>query len=79
MRSTDGDLVRCAVRGDAAALGLVLHRHRPSLLAIAIGLVGRDDAEDIVHDAFLVALRYVDELRDPSAAGAWLRAIVRTQ
>jgi len=42
-------------------------------------MVGRDEAEDVVHDAFLVALGHIGELRDPSAAGAWLRAIVRTQ
>jgi RNA polymerase sigma-70 factor (ECF subfamily) len=33
----------------------------------------------VVHDAFLVAARHVGELRDPSSAGAWLRAIVRTE
>jgi RNA polymerase sigma-70 factor (ECF subfamily) len=56
-----------------------LHRHRPALLAAAVAFVGRDEAEDVVHDAFLVAVRRVGELRDRSAAGAWLRAIVRTQ
>lgn len=79
MGATDVDLVRAAAQGDAAAFGVVLHRHRPALLAIAVAFVGRDDAEDVVHDAFLVALRHVGELRDPGAAGAWLRAIVRTQ
>jgi RNA polymerase sigma-70 factor (ECF subfamily) len=79
MGVTDADLVRAATQGDAAALGIVLYRHRPALLAIAVGMVGRDDAEDIVHDAFLVALRHIGALRDPSAAGSWLRAIVCTQ
>jgi RNA polymerase sigma-70 factor (ECF subfamily) len=79
MQPSDAELVRSAVRGDAGALGVLLHRHRPSLVAVAVGLVGRDEAEDVVHDAFLVALGHVDELRDPSAVGAWMRAIVRTQ
>jgi RNA polymerase sigma-70 factor (ECF subfamily) len=71
--------MRTAAQGDAAALGAVLHRHRPALLATAVALVGRDEAQDVVHDAFLVAVRHVGELRDPSSAGAWLRTIVRTQ
>ena len=79
VQASDAELIRSAARGDAAALGAVLHRHRPALLATAVALIGRDEAEDVVHDAFLVAMRHVGELRDPSAAGAWLRAIVRTQ
>jgi RNA polymerase sigma-70 factor (ECF subfamily) len=79
VQAGDADLIRSAAQGDAAALGALLHRHRAALLATAVALVGRDEAQDVVHDAFLVAVRRVGELRDPSAAGAWLRAIVRTQ
>lgn len=79
MQASDAELIRSATNGDAAALGAVLHRHRPALLASAVAVVGRDEAEDVVHDAFLVAVRRVGELRDPSSAGAWLRTIVRTE
>jgi RNA polymerase sigma factor (sigma-70 family) len=79
VQASDAELIRSATNGDAAALGAVLHRHQPALLASAVTLVGRDEAEDVVHDAFLVAVRRVGELRDPSAAGAWLRTIVRTE
>jgi RNA polymerase sigma-70 factor (ECF subfamily) len=79
VQASDAELIRSAARGDAAALGMVLHRHQPALLATAVALVGRDEAQDVVHDAFLVAVRHVGELRDPSAAGAWLRTIVRTE
>jgi DNA-directed RNA polymerase specialized sigma24 family protein len=79
VQASDAELIRSATNGDAAALGAVLHRHQPALLASAVALVGRDEAEDVVHDAFLVAVRRVGELRDPSAAGAWLRTIVRTE
>jgi RNA polymerase sigma-70 factor (ECF subfamily) len=79
VQASDAELMRSAARGDAPALGAVLHRHRAALVASAVALVGRDEAEDVVHDAFLVAVRHVGELRDPAAAASWLRAIVRTQ
>jgi RNA polymerase sigma-70 factor (ECF subfamily) len=79
VQASDAELIRSAAEGDLAALGAVLHRHRPALVATAVALVGRDEADDVVHDAFLIAVRHVGELRDPSAAGAWLRAIVRTE
>jgi RNA polymerase sigma-70 factor (ECF subfamily) len=77
--AADAELARAAAGGDAGALGALLQRHSASLLAVAIPLVGRDDAQDALHDAFLVALRGIGELRDPGAVGPWLRAIVRTQ
>ncbi len=75
----DPELVRAAAGGDAVALGVLLQRHHAGLLGLAVTLVGHDDAPDVVHDAFLVALRHISDLKDPHAAGAWLRSIVRTQ
>lgn len=37
----------------------------------------RPEAEDAVHDAFLIALRRIDTLADPQSLRAWLDAIVR--
>lgn len=75
---TDVDLVRAAGRGDIGALGLLLRRHRPSLLAVATSLLGYGpDAEDAVQEASLVALSRIGDLRDPEAVGPWLRAVVR--
>jgi RNA polymerase sigma-70 factor (ECF subfamily) len=48
------------------------------MLAVALSRLGYGpDAEDAVQDAALVALGRLGELRDPQAAGPWLRAIVR--
>ena len=75
---TDAELVASARGGDASALGALLVRHRPGLLAVAISLLGYGpDAEDAVQEASLVALRRIGDLRDPGAAGPWLRAVVR--
>ncbi len=79
MIATPADLVRAAAGGDAGALGALLRCHHAAMLAVAVSLVGRDDAEDAVQDAFIAALRGIGGLRDPGAAGPWLRAVVRTQ
>jgi len=48
--------------------------------ATAIALLGyTDDAEDAVQEALLLAMQRLGQLRDPSAAGAWLKAIVRNE
>jgi RNA polymerase sigma factor (sigma-70 family) len=76
--SGDVELVRAAQNGNTASLGVLLERHRASLLALALHILGRSpQAQDAVQDAFLVALRDIDMLRTPEAAGSWLRGIVR--
>jgi RNA polymerase sigma factor (sigma-70 family) len=75
---SDADLVRGAQSGDAAALGVLLRRHEAGMRAVALAVLGHGpDAEDAVQDAMVVALGRIGEVRDPSSAGAWLRAIVR--
>jgi RNA polymerase sigma-70 factor (ECF subfamily) len=73
----DAALVRAAQAGDVTGLGVLLERHRARLHAVALGLLGHGpDAEDAVHDTFVIALRRIGELRDPAAVRGWLVAIV---
>ncbi|MGH3164290.1 MAG: RNA polymerase sigma factor [Trebonia sp.] len=75
---SDGELVRGAQSGDHASLGLLLDRHHAAMHAVALSVLGHcPDAEDAVQDAMLAAMSKIGELRDPAAAGSWLRAIVR--
>ncbi len=75
---SDAELVHAARAGDGAALGALLERYRGSLYAAALAILrNRAQAQDAVQDTFLVALRQLDNLREPAAAGAWLHAIVR--
>lgn len=75
---TDEDLVQSARDGDVSAVGLLFDRYRAPLYAVALSVLqDPDEAQDAVQDAFLVALSKFHELRDPSAAGGWLRSIVR--
>ncbi|MFI6288362.1 RNA polymerase sigma factor [Streptomyces sp. NPDC051018] len=75
---TDTELTRRAQAGETGALGLLLARHQAPMRAVALSLLGHGpDADDAVQDAALTALRRIADVRDPSAVGAWLRAIVR--
>lgn len=75
---SDAELVRAAQNADAASLGLLLERHRASLYGLALRILRhRQEAQDAVHDAFLVALCRIDQLREPEAVGGWLRTILR--
>ena len=75
---TDAELVRTAQSGDATGLGILLERHRAPLYALALRFLGHGaDAQDAVQDAFLIALRTIERLREPEAVGWWLRGILR--
>ena len=50
-------------------------RARPRVLAVSRSILGPDRAEDIVHDAYLVARQRLDQLRDASALERWLARI----
>jgi DNA-directed RNA polymerase specialized sigma24 family protein len=76
--SSDAELVEAARRGDAASLGLLLERYRAPLYGLSLRILGHgSEARDAVHDTFLIALRRIDELREPSAVGGWLHAVLR--
>jgi RNA polymerase sigma-70 factor (ECF subfamily) len=61
-------------------LGEAFRRHRGTLAAAAVRVLGRrDDVDDVLQDAFVEALRGVHNLREPAALRAWLtRVTVRT-
>ena len=48
-------------------------RHR--LLRITASLVGAEEAEDVVHDTYLLGRRRSDQLRDRSAYESWITRI----
>jgi len=78
MIPSDADLVGAARGGDAVGLGLLLERHRAPLYGSALRILGHGpEAQDAVHDTFLVALRKIDHLREPAAVGGWLHAVLR--
>ena len=74
----DAQLVRAAQRGDVSSLGLLLERYRAPLYGLALQILGHGwEAQDAVHDTFLVALRKIEQVRDPAAVGGWLHMVLR--
>jgi RNA polymerase sigma-70 factor (ECF subfamily) len=61
---------------DRAAFQQLARDELSGLYALARRLTARRDAEDLVQEALLRACRSFSSLRDPQAAGQWLRVIL---
>ncbi len=76
MRHDDAELVRQTLAGDGDAFGELVKRYQGLVCGLAYHLVGnRADAEDLAQDAFLSTYKNLNQLKDPSKFGAWLRQI----
>jgi RNA polymerase sigma factor (sigma-70 family) len=74
----DIELVEQAIAGDDVALSQLLDRWLPVVLRWCNRLAGpKVDPEDAAHDAMIVVLRRLPELRAPEAFASWLYGIVR--
>jgi RNA polymerase sigma-70 factor, ECF subfamily len=73
----DGALVAAARSGDRAAFGRLYQRHARMVHGLLLAQVPPAEAEDLTQDVFVLALRRLSGLRDPSAVGPWLAAIAR--
>lgn len=75
--SEDLDLVRRARKGDREAFDRLFERHSDRLIAFATKLTGNpSQAEDLVQDAFLAALRGLAGYRGKGSFFTWLCGIV---
>lgn len=69
----DGRLVLLAREGNRSAQGALFRRHAADLTRLVTRLLSRThDADDVVQDAFTVALTRLDSLEDPNTFRAWL-------
>lgn len=73
------DLVRSAGGGDRAAFGELYNRYVRVVHAILLARVPVGDAEDLVQEVFIAALRKLPLLRSPGAFAGWLAAIARNR
>jgi RNA polymerase sigma-70 factor, ECF subfamily len=73
--ATPGDepgLVERVKAGDPAAFEVLVRRYTRRAVAIAHRLLGhREDAEDLVQEAFLQALRRIDQIEPGRSFGPW--------
>lgn len=73
------ELVARARGGDREAFAALVDHGRSGALAYARLLVGDvHRAEDVVQEAFVLALTRLDQLAEPAAFLGWLRTLVRT-
>jgi RNA polymerase sigma-70 factor (ECF subfamily) len=70
---SDTELARRVGTGEEAALRLLMKRHNQTLFRTARAIL-RDDAEaeDAVQDAYLKAIRGIDQFRSDSKLSTWL-------
>src|SRR5688500_7172606 len=80
-RLHDARLAERIRSGDTEALGELYDRHSAAALATALRVVGsREEAEDVVHDAFVAVWRKIDRFdAERGSLRAWLMTVVRNR
>lgn len=77
MGESDGELVRSALRGDLGAFDRLVGRYQRQATAVAYRLLNhREDALEVVQDAFLKAYQKLSTLSERDRFGPWLLRIV---
>lgn len=77
---SDADLVARARRGDTAAFGELVDRHRAAVYRAAHAALGSaGEAEDVAQEAFLAAYRRMDSYRGEASFKTWLLKIAWRQ
>jgi RNA polymerase sigma-70 factor, ECF subfamily len=73
----DATLLARHVEGDPEAFGVLVHRHRDRLWAVAMRTLGdREEAADALQDALVSAFRRADSFRGDAAVTTWMHRIV---
>ncbi len=79
-RIADAELLRRARAGDRESYGVLVERYMRAAYAVALSVTGHhEDAEDAAQESFLVALRHLEDCRDPERYGSWLLTTVRNR
>jgi RNA polymerase sigma-70 factor, ECF subfamily len=74
---SDADLARLVQSGDADAFDTLVSRHMQRAFGVAMRLLGqREDAEDLVQDAFLAALEKIDSFDTQRDFAPWFYRIL---
>lgn len=73
----EAELVARVKRGDAGAFDLLVSLHLRRAYSVAYRLLGqREDAEDLVQEAFLTALQKIDTFQEGRSFGPWFYRIL---
>src|SRR5438309_1006987 len=78
MDSADRDMFRAAIHGDREAFEMIIRTMSRPLFAIAFGILqNREEAEDVVQDAFVKAWKSRWRVREPDKFPGWISTIAR--
>jgi RNA polymerase sigma-70 factor (ECF subfamily) len=73
---SDPELVERARRGDDAAFGTLVDRHRPAVFRAILAALGtREGADEVAQEAFVAAYRYLRDFREDASFKTWLLSI----
>ncbi len=77
---SDEAAVARVLGGDVESFGILMKRYRDRYFRFAYHLLGnREDAEDVLQEAFLRAYRSLRTCSDPTHFGSWLYTILINQ
>src|SRR5689334_17629716 len=77
--SDEDAMIRAAAEGDRAAFGELYVRYARMVHAILLARVPPGEADDLVQDVFLSAMKQLRVLRTGAAFRGWLAAIARNR
>ena len=77
--SQDAQLVQAARGGDREAFGELYERYSRMVHGVLLAHVPYAEVDDLLQDVFLIALRRLDGLREPTAFAGWLLVIARNR
>ena len=70
-------VIQKAAHGDADAQAWLYHQYSKAMFNICIRMTGNiAHAEDVLHDAFIIAFKNLNSLKQADAFGGWLKQIV---
>jgi RNA polymerase sigma factor (sigma-70 family) len=70
-------VVQQAARGDADAQAWLYRQYSKAMFNICVRMTGNiPHAEDVLHDAFIMAFKHLGSLKQADAFGGWLKRIV---
>src|SRR5215472_3289324 len=75
----EDSLIRAAIEGDRGAFGELYSRYARMVHGILLARVPPGDAEDLVQDVFVSAMKQLRVLRTAAAFRGWLGAIARNR
>ena len=73
----DREIIESIRRGHLRGFGALVDRHKERAMTLALRVVGeREDAEEVVQDAFLRAFRNLEQFRGESRFSTWFYRIL---